>query len=334
MYICQLPGLITVNARGGRSAPSRNRQGAPGTWRTGAPLLIEPAPADRIDAPGRPVCLVTGATSGIGEVVVGRLAAQGVRVLLVGRSAERGAETIARIRGKVPDADLRFYLADLSRVAEVRRLASEVRASSARLDVLLNDAGAIFFTKTLTAEGNEATFALNVLAPFLLTELLIDRLAAGHGRVVNVSSAAHRAAGLYLEDLDRAQGYSPWGAYGQSKLALLMLTYEATRRHAGLGVTVNACHPGFIRSRFGDDGKTLSARAFRVAKRLFGLSPEHGAETPTYVATAPELAGVTGQYFVRCRPHGSTRASRDPDAAGRLWEICLQRTNAYRAPLP
>lgn len=291
-------------------------------------------PPEDASARTGPVCLLTGATSGIGEVVAARLAAQGARVLLVGRSAERGAQAIERIHDTAPGADLRLYLSDLSRPAEVRRLATEVRASSDHLDVLINNAGAIFFAPTLTAEGNEATFALNVLAPFLLTELLLDRLELHHGRVVNVSSAAHRTASLHLDDLDRARGYSAWGAYGQSKLALLMVTYEAARRHAGRGVTFNACHPGFIRSRFGDAGGTFSARGIRLAKRMFGLSTEHGADTPTYVATARELEGVTGRYFVQSRPHGSSRASRDREAAGRLWEICLERTAAYRAPLP
>jgi len=334
MYTCQLPGLITVNARGGGAGPFRNRQGRPGTWPHGSFLVIDRgSPKDPSIPTGR-VCLLTGATSGIGEIVAARLAAGGARILLVGRSAERGAQTIERIRSAVPGADLRFYLSDLSRMAEVRRLAIEVRASSDHLDVLINNAGAIFFTRTLTAEGHEATFALNVLAPFLLTELLLDRLEPRHGRVVNVSSAAHRTARLRLEDLDRVQRYSAWGAYGQSKLALLMLTLEAARRHADRGVTFNACHPGFIQSRFGDAGETFSARAFRVAKGMFGRSPEHGADTPTYVAASPELAGITGRYFVHSRPHGSSRVSRERASSDRLWERCLERTAAYRGPLP
>jgi len=280
------------------------------------------------------ICVVTGATSGIGEICAGQLAAAGARVLLVGRSAERGEATLDRIRRRVPDADLRLLLADLSRLAEVRRLATEIRRSTDRLDVLVNNAGAIFYERALTSEGNERTFALNVLAPFLLIELLRDRLEAARGRVVNVASAAHRSGRLHLDDLDRSRGYSAFGAYGQSKLAVLLLTYEAARRHGGLGVTFNACHPGFIRSRFGDEGGTITAHLFRVGKRLFGASSQHGARTLTYLAGAPEIGATTGQYFVASRPHRSSHASHDREAARRLWEVCLERTAPYRAPLP
>ncbi len=279
-------------------------------------------------------CVVTGGTSGIGEVCARHLAAAGARVLLVGRSPERGEATLGRIRRQVPDADLHLLLADLSRLAEVRRLATEVRQSTDRLDVLINNAGAIFYERALTPDGNERTFALNVLAPFLLTELLRDRLEAARGRVINVASAAHRGGRLHLDDLDRSHGYSAFGAYDQSKLAILLLTYEAARRYAGLGATFNACHPGFIRSRFGDDGRTITAHLLRGSKRLFGSSSERGARTLIYLASTPDLGTTTGAYFVGDRPHRSSRASHDRETARRLWGACLDRTAPYRAPRP
>lgn len=291
------------------------------------------APERRPELAGS-VCLLTGASSGIGEATASLLAAGGMRMLLVGRSLERGTKTIARIRSAVPGSDLQFFLCDLTRLVEVRRLAVEVRDATDRLDVLLNNAGAIFFAPSITAEGNEATLALNVLAPFLLTELLLDRLEAGRGRVVNVSSAAHRTAFLRRDDLDRSRAYSAWGAYSQSKLALLMLTYEAARRHAGDGVSFNACHPGFIRSRFGDAGGATNAYLLRIAKTLFARSVASGAKTPTYLASAPELEGVSGKYFVRNRPRRSSRTSYDREAARWLWETCLERTSADRPGPP
>lgn len=291
------------------------------------PHAVDP----RAPSAGR-ICLLTGATSGIGEASARFLAAQGFRILLVGRSTERGRDSIARIREVVPAADVTFFCADLTQLAETRRLAGEVRDACDRLDVLVNNAGAIFFTESVTREGNEATFALNVLTPFLLTELLLDRLEGSHGRVVNVDSSAHRMGTLRFEDVDRFRSYTAWGAYGQSKLALLMLTYEAARRHSGDGVTFNACHPGFVRSRFGDAGGTVGARVFGVAKRMFGISPESGARTPSYLAGASEVEGVSGRYFVRGRTHRSSRSSHDRAAAAHLWELCLERTAEYRAP--
>ncbi len=287
------------------------------------------------------VCLVTGATSGIGEATARELAARGATVVVVGRSAERAAATVARIerrtRSGTGDSEARgsearlgvpngtgnvveSLLADLSSQRDVRRLAEAFTARHDRLHVLVNNAGAVFTRRRESPDGLELTFALNHLAYFLLTTLLLDTLkASAPARVVNVSSDAHTPARLDFDDLQAERGYSGFGVYGRSKLANLLFTYELARRLEGTGVTVNALHPGVVASRFATNNGRL-IRLLHPLARPFMISPEQGARTVVYLATSPEVEGVTGQYFVKERPRRSSEASYDLAAAERLWQ--------------
>ncbi len=251
------------------------------------------------------------------------LVSGGWKVLLVSRSLVRLRATEQRLRSIAPQASIRSIRADLSILREVRGVAQEIESSDPRIDALVNNAGAIFARREETPEGHERTFALNVLAPFLLTQLLLDRLrSSAPSRVINVSSAAHRFGRLRLEDLERKRHSSAWARYDQSKLALLMLTYEFARRSSDRSVTFNACHPGFVATRFGHNNVGLLKSFLVFTQRMVGVAPERGAETPTYLVTATEIAGVSGAYFVNRRDTRSSRASyRQPDGE-RLWEYC------------
>ncbi len=288
-----------------------------------------PAAAARMD--GKRVVL-TGASSGIGAVLAIALGRAGAEMLLVGRDPRR-TESIER---RVTEAGgrARSYTTDLADSTSTRDLAETLRTENSRIDVLINNAGAIHHAFATTPSNDERTFGLNVLAPFLLSETLLPSLAAsGAGRVVNVSSSVHGMGVIDFEDLDRRKHYSGWAAYAQSKLALLLLTYEAARRHADRPVTFNACHPGFVRSRFGDEGSTgLRGALFGAGKRIASISPERGAKTPLYLATAPEVAHTSGAYYVRCRPHRSSAASLDVGVAQRLWKVCERRSGLAELP--
>jgi NAD(P)-dependent dehydrogenase (short-subunit alcohol dehydrogenase family) len=273
------------------------------------------------------VCVVTGATSGIGEVTARELTRLGGSVVVVGRSADRCEATLARIRAIVPTGQVRSIQADLSQMAEVRRLAQTLQQDPGRVDVLVNNAGGVFFEHGLTIEGNERTMALNVLAPFLLTRLLEPTLRADQpARVVNVASAAHNGVKLDFDDLEGNRGYRGYRMYSRSKLALILLTHEFARRWSGSGVTVNALHPGFVRTRFGHNNPGPSGWTIAFFERIAAISPERGADTVVYLASAPGLESTTGEYFIRRRPHRSSAASYDTDAARRLWEFASLRT--------
>lgn len=270
------------------------------------------------------VCLVTGATSGIGLVTAQALAAQGAAVMIVGRNPARGAATVQQITHATGNQHVTFLLADLSDQAQVRRLAGQVQERSPRLDVLLNNAGAIFTTRHLSADGLEMTFALNHLGYFLLTHLLLETLkASAPARIINVASDAHHGARIQFADLQGTQRYGGWRAYCQSKLANIVFTYELARRLTGSGVTANAVHPGFVATGFGRNNRGFLALGIRLAQWV-ALRPEQGAETLIYLATAPEICAVTGQYFVKKRPVQSSHASYDQDTARRLWQLSAE----------
>jgi NAD(P)-dependent dehydrogenase (short-subunit alcohol dehydrogenase family) len=274
------------------------------------------------------VCVITGATSGIGLVAAERLAAMGARLVLVGRDKGRGEAALARIRSKTPSAELRIHYADLSRLAEMNHLAAEIAALELRIDVLINNAGAMFNERRLTEDGLERTFALNHMAYFVLSNRLKDRLiAAAPARVVNVASDAHRGNTLDFADLQGARDYRGFRAYGRSKLANILFTRELARRLAGTGVSANCLHPGFVATRFGDNNGGLFGFGIGIAKRLFALSPEQGAETIVYLAAAPDLANTTGGYFAKSRPVTPTAAAREDGAARRLWEESARLAN-------
>jgi NAD(P)-dependent dehydrogenase (short-subunit alcohol dehydrogenase family) len=269
--------------------------------------------------------LVTGATSGIGAVAALELARRGATVIVAGRDRARCAETVRHIRARAGNNAVEAVVADLSVQAEIRRLAGEVRGRFPRLDVLLNNAGALFLKRQLSADGFEMTFALNHLAYFLLTHLLLDRLkASAPARVVNVASAAHRGARLNFDDLQGERGYRGYRAYRQSKLANLLFTYELARRLEGTGVTANALHPGVVATRFGRNNWLW--RLWGPVFRLFAISPAQGAETLVHLASAPEVERVSGKYFVKKQAVPSSPESYDRAAAERLWKASADLT--------
>jgi NAD(P)-dependent dehydrogenase (short-subunit alcohol dehydrogenase family) len=267
------------------------------------------------------VTLVTGATSGIGAVTAQALAGRDATVVLVGRDRERSAATVEQIKRETGNQAIDYLLADLSSQAEIRRLADEFLSRYDRLDVLVNNAGAMFWSRQETVDGLERTFALNHLSYFLLTNLLLDRLkASGPARIVSVSSDAHQGAQMNFDDLQGKRSYSGMRAYGQSKLANVLFTYELARRLNGTVVTANALHPGFVGTNFAANNGGIIRLVMSILHR-FALSPEQGAQTSIYLATSPEVEGVTGKYFERSKPAPSSKLSYDETVARRLWDV-------------
>jgi len=280
------------------------------------------------------VGVVTGATGGLGLETARGLAKAGLRVVLVGRNAEKGERALSSIRGSVPDADVTFLRADLSDMDDVRALAGAINNRFDRLDVLVNNAGAIMAKRQLTKAGLEVTFATNHLSHFLLTGLLLDLIkASAPARIINVSSDAHKIAKLDPEDLQSEKRYTSFGTYGVTKLENLYFTYELARRLEGSNVTVNALHPGAVASNFAMNNGGISSLAMNVLRPLF-MKPEKAAETPIWLSTSPEVEGVTGKYFYKMREHKPSRQAFD-DAKGRaLWDKSDQLTGyPYAATL-
>src|SRR5579859_622135 len=277
------------------------------------------------------VCVVTGATSGIGYVTARELARQGATVTVVGRNRDRTARCVAQIRQETGSKAVDSLLADLSSMTQVRALAEAVKARHTRLDVLVNNAGAIFLTRHTTVDGYEMTFALNHLAPFLLTNLLLDRLKASvPARIVTTASVAHTGAKIAFDDPNFQHSfYNAWSAYSQSKLANIMFTYELARRLEGTGVTANAFHPGVVASGFAHNGPLLSV-AMTLARPMM-VSAEEGAKTAIYVASSPAVEGVTGQYFTKEHPVRSSKESYNTESQRRLWEVSEELTGVRLA---
>ncbi len=272
----------------------------------------------------RRTCLVTGATSGIGRATALGLAAQGARVGILCRDRDKGERTAADIRTRSGNADLEVFVADLASQRQIRAVAAEILERLDRIDLLVNNAGSIHLSRTETEDGIETTFAVNHLAYFLLTHLLLDRLrASSPARIVNVASHAHRFVdGMKFDDLGYREGYASMRVYGHSKLANVLFTRELARRLDGSGVTVNAVHPGAVATGLGTNNGLWA----RVVMRLVGFffrfrSPERGAATSLYAASEPMLEGVTGRYFANSREASPSTAATDDDAAARLWTI-------------
>jgi NAD(P)-dependent dehydrogenase (short-subunit alcohol dehydrogenase family) len=275
--------------------------------------------------------MVTGATSGLGLATARQLARLGATVIVVGRDAARCTAASASISSAAAPGAVDWLVADFAELDAVRRLAEEAQERHARIDVLVNNAGATYPKRYLTPDGVELTLAVNHLAPFLLTTLLLDRLCkSAPARIVNVASVAHEGAHFDFDDPAMERGYRPFAAYGRSKLANLWFTYELARRLDGSGVTVNAVHPGLVRTALGNHSGPLRRAGWQllhVAYRKVSLSADEGAAAITHLATAPELEGVTGRYFVDGRPAESSPASRDPAAAARLWALSEELTS-------
>jgi len=273
---------------------------------------------------GRTV-LITGGTGGIGKATAIGLAALGARVGIVGRNQARADSAAADIRSQATPSDpvqIDVFVADLSVQSGVRSLAGEVLDRYPRLHVLINNVGGYWATRHLTADGLERTFAVNHLAPFLLTNLLLDRLTAGApARVVTVSSNAQATGRMNFDDLQGEHKYSGARAYNQSKLANVLFTYELARRLAGSGVTANALHPGVVRTGFGAEDPTKAMKLLLPLALPFLKTPAQGAVTSIHLASAPELQAVSGQYFAGSRPKRSADRSYDEATAARLWQV-------------
>jgi NAD(P)-dependent dehydrogenase (short-subunit alcohol dehydrogenase family) len=265
------------------------------------------------------VIVITGATSGIGRIAAARLAQMGARLVLVARDAHRAEQTLAELRKVGPEQAHGVHFADLSTIAEVKRVGSEIAAAEPRIDVLINNAGSIFGSRQMTADGLERTFAVNHMAYFVLTHVLLQRLkASAPARIVNTASAAHSGQPLAVDDLQMARGYGAKRAYGCSKLCNILFTRELARRLAGAGVTANCLHPGHLNTGLGQRDNGLFGQMVRLYL-LFGGRAEQGAELIVQLASDPALAGVTGEYFRNGRPIRPRPAAEDDDAARRLW---------------
>lgn len=264
--------------------------------------------------------IVTGATSGIGEVVAIRLAEKGARIVFTARDRSRADDTMAKLRRANPRADHVLHMADLSTLGEMKRIGAEL-AREPRIDVLINNAGALFNKRQETADGLEMTFALNHMAYFVITNLLLPHLKPG-ARIVTVASNAHRGAKLDFDDLQSRRGYAGFGVYSKSKLANILFNRELARRTPP-GVTANALHPGFVATRFGDQSGGLMRAVFRVAKPIGAISPEEGARTIIHLASSPSVEGVIGEYFYKCAITTPTQEARNDADARRLWDMSM-----------
>jgi len=266
--------------------------------------------------------IITGATSGIGEVAAIRLAEQGARIVFTARDKARADDTMAALKKANPAADHAVHMADLSRLSEMKRVGAEL-AREPQIDVLINNAGALFNKRQETADGLEMTFALNHMAYFVITNLLMGQLKPG-ARIVTVASNAHRGARLDFDDLQSRRGYTGFPVYSRSKLCNILFNRELARHLSGSGVTANALHPGFVATRFGNDSGGIVRTVLKIAKPIGAISPEEGAQTIIFLASAPQVAGLSGQYFYECKPATPTAEARNDEDAKRLWDISQQ----------
>ncbi|HXV70023.1 MAG TPA: SDR family NAD(P)-dependent oxidoreductase [Acidimicrobiia bacterium] len=273
--------------------------------------------------------LITGGTGGIGRAAAIGLAAMGARVGITGRDRARAERAATDIKAESGNSVVDVFVADLSSQAEVRRMAGEVLAAYPRLDVLVNNVGGFWAHRHLTTDGLEHTFALNHLAPFLLTSLLLERLiTSAPARVVTVSSGAQSMGKINFGDLMGKKDYSGQQAYNQSKLANVMFTYELARRLDGTGVTATALHPGMTNTSFSAEDPARAMAPVVLVARPFMRSPEKGAETVVYLASSPTVEGVTGKYFANRKAKKSNTSSYDGEVTAQLWQVSADLVSA------
>jgi NAD(P)-dependent dehydrogenase (short-subunit alcohol dehydrogenase family) len=266
--------------------------------------------------------LITGGTSGIGEVAAIRLAEKGARLILIARDEKRAEATLAKLRAANPASNHVSHLADLSLMAETKRVGEELALREARIDVLINNAGALFNRREETSEGLEKTFATNHMAYFVLTNVLMEKLRATPGaRIVCTASDAHKGNKLDFDDLQSKKRYMGFSVYGRSKLCNILFTRELARRIAGSGMTANSLHPGFVATRFGAGSGGFMDMVLKVAKPVGAISPEDGAKTIIYLASSPDVANVSGDYFYKCKISTPTKEAQNDADAKRLWEV-------------
>jgi NAD(P)-dependent dehydrogenase (short-subunit alcohol dehydrogenase family) len=264
--------------------------------------------------------LITGATNGIGKIAAIELSRMGASVCIVARNRSKGQAVLEEIRRETNNVQLELFIADLSSMADVRKLAQEFTAKHATLDVLLNNAGAFYSERKLSADGLEMTFALNHMSYFLLTNLLLPVLkATPNSRVVSVSSAAHTSGKLDFANLQGEQKFNGWKAYSDSKLENALFTFALARRLAGSSVTANCLHPGFVKTGFGEGNSGIFSVVLGIAKNLMAISVEAGAQTMIHLASSPDVAGVTGKYFDKSKAVSSSAASLDQAVQEQLW---------------
>jgi NAD(P)-dependent dehydrogenase (short-subunit alcohol dehydrogenase family) len=276
------------------------------------------------------VCLVTGATAGIGKVCARELASRGARVILVGRNPEKTLNVVQELKRQT-DGQIEYLLADLSEQAQVRQLARDLRERTDQLDVLINNAGAVFAKRELTVDGYENTWALNHLSYFLLTHLLLDLLKnSAPARIINVASVGHFQAVIDFANLQGEEHFSLMNAYAQSKLANVLFTYALSRRLAGTGVTANCLHPGVVATDIWSKGAAWTQPFAKVIQK-FMISPEKGAETMVYLATSNQLNPDSGRYYDKCKAVKSSKISYNEDLQERIWELSLQMTGLVGA---
>ena len=267
------------------------------------------------------VVVVTGATSGIGEVAADRLAQKGARIVFVARDRERGEAARKHFRAIAGQSDHTVHYADLTKLADQKRVAKEIADSEPQIDVLINNAGAMFGSRQVTEDGLEKTFALNHMSYFTVTNILLDRLKATPGaRIVSTASGAHVGNKLNFDDLQSEKSYSPFAVYGRSKLMNILFTRELAKRLAGTGVTANCLHPGFVGTRFGDESGGLMSWVIKLGKN-FALTPEQGAETIIYLASSDDVVGKSGGYYEKKQLTAPSRAAQSDADAKRLWDI-------------
>ena len=270
------------------------------------------------------VCMITGATAGIGELTALELAKRGAIVVIVSRSRERCENTVGRIQQETNNSQIDYLVADLSSLAQIRQVAEDFKGRYQRLDVLVNNAGAFFMRRHESVDGFEMTFALDHLSYYLLTLLLLDLLEdSAPARIINVSSDAHQGGRINFDDLNAEKKFSGWKAYSQAKLANVLFTYELDRHLKGKGITSNALHPGFIASQFAKNNGALSRAAMSVV-HLIAKTPQQGARTSVYLASSADVEGVSGKYFVDEKPARSSPISYDRSVAERLWQVSAE----------
>jgi retinol dehydrogenase-12 len=270
------------------------------------------------------ICLLTGGTNGIGKATAQELARMGAMVIIVGRDPQKTSNVVEEIRSASGNKNVGSMLADLSSQQDVRRLANEFNSKYSHLHVLLNNAGAVFMRRQLSVDGIEMTFAVNHLAPFLLTNLLLDKIkASAPARIINVSSNVHASGKIEFDNLQGERDYSP-KAYDNSKLANILFTLELARRLEGTGVTVNALYPGFVATGFAKNNGKVIAALVSIFAPLVARSPAKGAETSIYLASSPSVAGMTGQYFYDSHVIPASPQATDMVVARKLWDVSAE----------
>ena len=271
------------------------------------------------------ICLITGATDGIGKETARCLGKQNAQLILVGRNPEKGEKVQKKLIAITGNDQIDIMTADLSNMNAIQKLSAEIHKKYNKLNVLINNAGAFFSKREITDDGFEKTFALNHLGYFLLTKLLLDLIKKStDARIVNVSSRAHAGSIINFDDLHGEKDFSGWNAYKQSKLMNIMFTYKLAELLQNTQITVNTLHPGFVRTRFGDNNDGMVGTGLKLAKMIGAISIKKGAKTSVFLASSPTVNGVTGKYFIKCKPEKSSAASYNKSDIDRLWKTTEQ----------